>query len=106
MRQMVPVSPLRSALGYPVHAPLGRVMNAGSRLDAQKARLVFAPKGPQHVSPGQSAAAKPRSAALGYAPPWVTRRTAVHGALGYAPHRGTRRLAVPAVLVFAEDESS
>ena len=48
--------------------PLRDVKHAGSRLDAQKARLVFAPKGPQPVSPGQSAAAKP---------PWVPRHTAL-----------------------------
>ena len=68
-----------------------RFRKAQSRIDAQKARLVFAPKGLQHVSPGQSVAAKPRSAALGHARHRVTRGTAVRGAARYAPSWFLRR---------------
>ena len=50
----VPRAALRSALGYPVNAPSGREERWIASQNAQKARLGFAPKGPQHASPGQA----------------------------------------------------
>ena len=73
-----PRAALRSALGDHVNAPSGR--SRGCTCWTAKNRFLcrflitslqpqadglLAPKGPKQVSPGQSAAAKPRSAALG-----------------------------------------
>jgi hypothetical protein len=52
-------------LGYLVAAPAGRWARHFRVVRSPSASFLFAPKEPQHVSPGQSEAAQPRSAALG-----------------------------------------